>query len=71
MYAAPVYLSLVFVFAALAGLYRDKKMGKFYRFIPFVFVSLLLTPFIAFSSVKGLLFKRGSWSRTPKTGETE
>jgi cellulose synthase/poly-beta-1,6-N-acetylglucosamine synthase-like glycosyltransferase len=69
IYAAPVYLSLVFVFAALVGLYRNKKLGSFYRVVPFVLVNMSLTPFIAFSSIKGLLFKRGSWSRTPKTGE--
>ena len=70
IYVAPAYLSLVFVFAALVGLYRDGKLGSFYRFVPFVLVNMSLTPFIAYSSVRGLLFKRGSWSRTPKTGET-
>lgn len=69
IYAAPLYLSLAFILSALSGLYRDGKARSFYRFIPFVLVNMSLTPFIAFSSVKGLLFKRGSWSRTPKTGE--
>jgi len=70
LFIAPIYLPLAFIIGASVALHREGRASD----IPWCFsalaVTLLLIPFVAFSSVKGLLFKKGSWSRTPKTGET-
>jgi len=69
LFVAPVYLPLSFIFAAVIGLYRSGKLAE----LPWCFSSLainfMLSPFIAIGSIKGMLFKKGSWARTPKTGE--
>ena len=69
LFVAPLYLPLAFILGASMGLRREGRVSD----IPWCFtalaINLLLVPFVAFASVKGLLSKKGSWSRTPKTGE--
>lgn len=66
---APVYIPLALLFAVSVGLYRDGRLAEF-KWFPYLFLtSLILSPFLAYGGLKGLLFKRGSWARTPKTGE--
>jgi cellulose synthase/poly-beta-1,6-N-acetylglucosamine synthase-like glycosyltransferase len=69
LFIAPLYLPLAFILGASVALQREGKTSDFPWCFSALALTLLLVPFIAFSSVRGLLFKRGSWSRTPKTGE--
>ena len=68
LYVAPVYIPLALVLASFMGLYRENRLHNFGWSIYLVLVSLTLSPFIAYSSIRGLLLKRGSWTRTTKTG---
>ena len=66
---APIYIPVALLFAAFVGLYRERRLANL-RWFPYLFVvSLVLSPFLAYGGLKGLLFSRGSWARTPKTGE--
>jgi cellulose synthase/poly-beta-1,6-N-acetylglucosamine synthase-like glycosyltransferase len=69
LFVAPVYIPLALVFAALVGLYRENELSRLPWCVCLFVVSLTLAPFIAYAGIKGLLFKHGSWARTPKTGE--
>jgi cellulose synthase/poly-beta-1,6-N-acetylglucosamine synthase-like glycosyltransferase len=69
LFVAPIYLPLGFVVAVIVGLYKENKLSWAIWCIPGFILSLIITPFIAYSSIRGLIFRRGSWSRTPKTGE--
>lgn len=69
LYIAPIYIPMALILATLVGLYRENRIGKAHWIPYMLFVNTLLVPFIAFASLRGLFFERGSWSRTPKTGE--
>ena len=69
LYAAPGYVALGLIFMVMVGLYREGRLRNVLWVAYFYFVMLLLAPFMAVSGIRGLLFKKGSWSRTKKTGE--
>jgi cellulose synthase (UDP-forming) len=69
LYVAPVYVSLGLIAMVVASLYREGRLSKSAWCINFYLVTLTLAPFIALSGIKGLFLKRGSWTRTKKTGE--
>ncbi|MGA3020717.1 MAG: glycosyltransferase [Candidatus Micrarchaeales archaeon] len=70
-FVAPVYIPLAVIVSSLIALYRESKISRFPWCIYLFFVGLTLAPFVAYGGLRGLLFKRGSWKRTPKTGEVE
>jgi cellulose synthase/poly-beta-1,6-N-acetylglucosamine synthase-like glycosyltransferase len=69
LFVAPVYLPLAFIIGALVAMHREGRIADFPWCFTALSMSLFLGPFVAFSSIKGLLTNKGSWSRTPKTGE--
>ena len=70
-FIAPVYIPLAVIVASLIALYRESRTSNFPWCIYLFFVGLTLAPFVAYGGLSGLLFKRGSWKRTPKTGEVD
>ncbi len=70
LFFAPIYIPTALLLAAFVALWRENRLNKFYWALYMIVVNSLLVPFIAFGSLRGLLFERGSWSRTPKTGVT-
>lgn len=69
LYVAPVYIPLALILSATLALYRESRLAESHWCVYLFFVSLALAPFVAFGGLKGLLSKRGSWTRTLKTGE--
>lgn len=70
LYYAPVYLPVGIIFAALVGLYREGRVEDVPRSIYVLIVNSLMVPFIAYASIRGLFFEKGSWPRTPKSGKS-
>lgn len=66
---APGYVALGLISMVIVGLYREGRLRDVLWVAYFYLVTLLLAPFIAISGIRGLLLKKGSWSRTKKTGE--
>ncbi len=68
LFIAPVYIPIGLIFSACVGLYRENRLSHLPWCTYLFMVSLTLSPFIAYAGIKGLIFQRGSWARTPKTG---
>lgn len=70
LYYAPIYLPVAIILAALVGLYREGRIENVPRSIYVLIVNSLMVPFMAYASLRGLFLEKGSWSRTPKSGES-
>ncbi len=69
LFIAPLYIPLSLFTSAAVGLHREGQLKQFPWAIYLFFVSILLSPFVAYAGLRGLLFQKGTWTRTPKTGK--
>lgn len=69
IYIIPNIYSLTLIIGIIVGLYRENELSKIF-WIPYLIIVIsALAPFIAYGTLRGLLLNKGSWIRTPKTGE--